>query len=80
MKIADEELPITARDYYEADDEDNYPLRIYRTLPEFIVDKLKLNRIILNDLPLINNRDRESIYNWMLAQNFTQEDLEWVGW
>ena len=73
MRVMNEEPQITPLLYYR-----EYPTDHYLTLPEFIVDKLNLNRDILNDLPLVRNR--ESIFFWMLGQNFTQEQLLHIGW
>jgi hypothetical protein len=68
-----EEPQITPLLYYR-----EYPLEHYLTLPEFIVDKLNLNRDILIDLPLVRNKHH--IFLWMMKQNFTQEQLLHIGW
>jgi|TARA_R110001632_G_scaffold8832_2_gene34925 hypothetical protein len=61
------------RNYYN-----DYPQEHYLNLPELAVEKLGLDRRVLDDLPHVRNR--EDIFNWMANQNFSLGDLEWLGW
>jgi len=61
------------RNYYN-----DYPIEHYLKLPEYAVEKLELDRRVLDGLPQVRNR--EDIFNWMANQNFSLGDLEWIGW
>ena len=63
--------------YYE-----EYPLKYYLTYPEFTVNKLNLNKKLLNSLNQdVQKRTREDIRNWMTDnKKITYEDFIWVGW
>lgn len=65
-------------DYYY----DKYPLKHYLTYPEFTVQKLNLNKNLLNNLNQdVQKRTREDIRNWMTDnKKITYEDFIWVGW
>ena len=61
------------RNYYN-----DYPEKHYLVLPEFAVQKLGLDESVLDGLPLRRNRD--DIFNWMSSQDFSLDDLDWLGW
>jgi len=62
--------------YYE-----EYPDVHYKSLPEFIIEKLDLPPDMLLNLRVdINNRSREEIREWMQNSGISLEDFNWVGW
>jgi len=57
----------------------HYPDKYYFNYPEFTVGKLKLDTILLKDLPP-KNRTREEIRDWMKSTKLTFSDWIYVGW
>lgn len=59
----------------------NYPDKHYFTYPEFAVNKLGLDKNLLNTLNSdVKKRTREDIKNWMINSKMTYQDLIYVGW
>lgn len=63
------------KEYY-----DNYPMRHFRTLPEFAIEKLDLNEDAIDSIPSNpEERTREQIRDWMKS-NLSLSDIMWIGW
>jgi hypothetical protein len=59
----------------------NYPDKYYLTYPEFAINKLGLEKNLLESLNNdVKKRTREDIRNWMMDSKLTYQELIYVGW
>ncbi len=60
---------------------EDYELEIssYKLLPEFVQEKMQLDKKLLQLLPIKEDRNNNDICNWMKSRNFTYEALMWIG-
>ena len=58
----------------------HYPIEHYLNYPEFCVNKLMLDKKLLENIPNKDLRTREDIRDWCKNSKITYNEIIYVGW